>query len=285
MEAEMRDVEKVARWLALLDEMEDEYFALEEEARRDDPELGPGYDEDHTTLEEMRDELLALMGSGFMNDEQGEEWRTILGYEDSYEVSSFGRVRSLLGVSPRILKPAWAGKGYATVGLLGKQHYVHHLVLRAFSGPRPKGQEASHLDGNRDNNRADNLAWMTRADNHALKKEHGTSQEGDRHGMSKLTEKQVLSIRSRCAEGNERLARDFGVDRRTIYDIQEGRTWTHLPLHPQPAAPEREARAEKVYLWRYGCAWIPNTGRNLEMEGCRQIVDAILAQETEEVDG
>lgn len=49
-----------------------------------------------------------------------------------------------------------------------------------------------------------------------------------------------------------------------------------LYLAPPERERDRESMAKEVYLWRYGNAWIPNTGRNLEMERCRQLIRAIL---------
>ena len=46
-----------------------------------------------------------------------------------------------------------------------KNGKVASLVAFAFIGPRPDGNVVRHLDGNKDNNRADNLAYGTHQDN------------------------------------------------------------------------------------------------------------------------
>ncbi len=107
-----------------------------------------------------------------------ERWKWIAGYEHRYEVSDKGSVRSLLGKSPRILKPGIAHK-YAHVTLSGAAHdkmlfRVHRLVLAAFVGPCPLGMQCAHLDGNPSNNSVDNLRWVTPKENASHKIAHGT---------------------------------------------------------------------------------------------------------------
>lgn len=94
----------------------------------------------------------------------GEEWRPVPGFEDLYEVSDRGRVRSIERETPAgrrggtIKSPGRAGRGYPQAHLWkeGERYarYVHDLVLEAFRGPRPEGHQASHLDGDLENNRS-----------------------------------------------------------------------------------------------------------------------------------
>ena len=170
-----------------------------------------------------------------------EEWRPVVGYEGVYEVSSFGRVRSLdrwvkansgrrrTGV--RYFTPSASGKNkkYKRVLLRNpdKQRPVHHLVLEAFVGPRPEDCEARHLDGNPGNNRLDNLAWGTKAENQADKIRHGTILRGTANPASKLTEADVIAIRA----SNKRqvdLAEIYGVTQPIISAIRLRKIWKHL---------------------------------------------------------
>src|SRR5262249_27903182 len=62
----------------------------------------------------------------------------------------------------------------------GRKHFrVNVLILWAFTGSRPDGLEAAHLDGDRSNNRVENLAWKTHAENIADKAGHGTVRKGE----------------------------------------------------------------------------------------------------------
>lgn len=105
-----------------------------------------------------------------------EEWRPAPGFPD-YEVSNLGRVLSRRRRQPRILRAATTGKGYLQVTLFSdsgaRNVQVHALVLSAFVGPRPDGQEIRHLDGDSTSNRLDNLAYGTHAENMRDRVAHG----------------------------------------------------------------------------------------------------------------
>lgn len=107
-----------------------------------------------------------------------EIWRPIAGYEDRYEVSDHGQVRSLsrrIGsggpgtrvMNGRIRKQSIGIKnGYYYVALSATdKRLVHRLVLEAFVGPCPDGMECCHNDNNRLNNLVSNLRWDTRYNN------------------------------------------------------------------------------------------------------------------------
>lgn len=109
-----------------------------------------------------------------------------------YEVSSEGRVRSTdrviirkngvrVGLRGRVLRP-WAGSsGYLQVYLSNRNvMLVHHLVLEAFVGPRPGGQEARHLNGKMHDNRATNLEWATHSVNIVDRIKHGTDWQANK---------------------------------------------------------------------------------------------------------
>ena len=96
-----------------------------------------------------------------------EVWKEIKGYEGLYEVSSEGRVRST-GKKKGIMRPG-TSKGYLKVGLTKdgsrKMYRVHRLVAFAFI-PNPDNKpEIDHINGDRKDNRVENLRWMTHKEN------------------------------------------------------------------------------------------------------------------------
>lgn len=101
-----------------------------------------------------------------------EIWKPVVGYEGLYEVSNFGRVKSLNCYNykePRIMKLGKRQDGYLSVGLsknnTQKTRIVHRLVAEAFI-PNPNNLEmVNHRDEDRTNNHVENLEWCTRAYN------------------------------------------------------------------------------------------------------------------------
>jgi hypothetical protein len=134
----------------------------------------------------------------------------------------------------RELTQCIGGPGYYMVSLRGTARItVHTLIAEAFLGPRPEKHDINHIDGNKLNNRADNLEYVTRARNieHARQTGlMGPSPRGEQSGAAKLTEEQVRAIRKRLAEGasHRRIAREFGVSRGPIGAIARNQIWRHV---------------------------------------------------------
>jgi hypothetical protein len=111
------------------------------------------------------------------------QWCPVVGFEEYYKISDEGNVLSLR--RNIILKPSYSNSGgYPMVVLFrdGRQKgkYLHHLVLEAFIGPKPSGQEARHLDGDCRNPALSNLAWGTSSENKLDEIRHGTHYEASR---------------------------------------------------------------------------------------------------------
>lgn len=111
---------------------------------------------------------------------------------ERYEVTYEGRVLSFTrwrGADMRELAQELNDDGYPCVRVVvnGRRRRVavNKLVCAAFHGPQPApGYEVRHLDGNKLNARADNLAWGTRKDNAADRERHGRTSRGERHSAA-----------------------------------------------------------------------------------------------------
>lgn len=100
-----------------------------------------------------------------------EEWRPIEGYNGKYLVSNMGRVKSLKHANARILTAFPNNKGYYRVCLCqfgeGRHFLVSRLVAAAFcpnDDPQTK-TTIDHIDGDKKNNRAENLVWCSLKEN------------------------------------------------------------------------------------------------------------------------
>jgi hypothetical protein len=171
-----------------------------------------------------------------------ERWKPVVGWEGLYEVSDQGRVRSRpriihkrngrkQTVRARVRKTPVASNGYKMLALyrdgVGCFFCVHALVLEAFCGARPAGYETRHKNGDKLDNRLANLAYGTCSENYDDRRKHGTSVDGERHGMAKLTAQQILAIRA-INESVTRTAERYGVTASHVRKILARETWRHI---------------------------------------------------------
>lgn len=173
-----------------------------------------------------------MMANDFVT---AERWAPFPDFEGLYEISDLGRVRSLhrrnfMG----LLSATDDSQGYPVICLnrQGKRHAktIHRAVCRAFHGePRPLHREVAHLNGDRPDPRARNLKWCSKGENHFHKRLHGTLLRGSSHPRSKLTEEDVIAIRSASNGDRIAISRRYGVSVHTISDIRAMRRWKHLP--------------------------------------------------------
>lgn len=106
-----------------------------------------------------------------------EQWIKIKGYEDMYEISNIGRVRSTS--KNIIMRPQIHYKGHLFLHLykdkVYRKFFIHRLVADHFI-PNPDNKEVvNHIDENKKNNNVSNLEWMTSGENtryyHFMKKQ------------------------------------------------------------------------------------------------------------------
>lgn len=151
-----------------------------------------------------------------------------------YKFSSDGEVIGLSRGKPRKLIGTLCGIGYRAIdfkvgGKTMKREYIHRVVCDLFNGPQPEwSQCCRHLDGDKTNNAASNLAWGTDKENSDDKVLHGTMGFGEKNPMAILTREKVDEMRSIREIENKpyyKLAKDFGVSTMTAFRAVTLRTW------------------------------------------------------------
>lgn len=152
-----------------------------------------------------------------------EEWRQVSGLKN-YEVSSFGRVRHVNGEPRKLTTNAKNHYAYVTVRRDGKAANlrVHRLVAEAFI-PNPDGKKCvNHLDGDKTNNRVENLAWCTHAEN----EQHKVDVLGKRSEPPHITKRIVCLTTGIEYQSIQAASVDTGVNYRHIGEVAAGKRKT-----------------------------------------------------------
>lgn len=176
-----------------------------------------------------------------------EKWAPVYGYEQFYEVSNLGNVRTL----PRkveypdkrksYIRPAMKMKqttncnGYNLVSLrkdgVTKMLRVHRLVLLSFVGCDNARPFVNHKDGVKNNNSLLNLEWATRSENTKHAYDNGLISKvrlsGEKHPQSKMSIEEVKKIRSLFKQGigPSEVSRIVNRPYSTVYSVKSGQNW------------------------------------------------------------
>lgn len=175
------------------------------------------------------------------------DWRPIPSFQGFYEASRGGHIRAVgrpvrfvdkngqehwRQKAPRPLATSVINSGYLVAWLcvdgIRTAKTVHSLVAEAFIGPRPAGADVCHNNGNRLDNRPENLRYDTRSANHLDRVAHGTIYLGAT--QAKLSAASAAFIRGDddgTAEFVKRTALTAQVTPRTIRRILRRETWKH----------------------------------------------------------
>lgn len=173
---------------------------------------------------------------------QPEQWRA-LEWAPNYEFSNLGRVRRTTAApgtyAGKIMSQSMAN-GYRQLNLSLPEKVaskkVHRLVCEAFHGPPPTVfHQTAHQDGDRTNNRADNLRWATPVENSADDLVNGVRPMGEAHPLAKITEADAELIRSEASALIARFAEQFGITRGQVRNIMSGKAWA-VRRHAHPPA-------------------------------------------------
>lgn len=156
-------------------------------------------------------------------------------FNDFLEVSNFGNVKS----HKKIINGEVCKNGYKRIHVSNNgtqyKYLVHRLVAETFIENPLNKPQVNHIDGNKQNNKVENLEWVTCSENnkHAYKT-NLKSAKGENNGFCKLTEKQVLEIRSLYEKGKHNgynaneLAKKYNVSSKTILNIINKKIWKHI---------------------------------------------------------
>lgn len=168
-----------------------------------------------------------------------EIWKVIPHTKEMYEVSTLGRIKSHKRKT-KILKVS-SSLGYQQISLMveGKRNVkmVHRLVMDAFTSNPHKKKTVNHINGNKADNRVENLEWATMSEN--MKHAYDTGLRVVQY--KKLSIKKVKEIIKLLSKGvaQSKIAKLFSIHKNTISSIATGRTWCKVtglvPTRPSRA--------------------------------------------------
>ncbi len=173
-------------------------------------------------------------------NEETEAWIPIPNYEGLYEASNLGKIRSVDRVNSRgvfihgrVLKGTSNGRGYLSLWLSKdgekKRWLIHRLIAIAFIDNPEQKPEVNHKNGIRNDNRVENLEWVTGSENklhsyrHLNRKSSFCKLKGKPTTWSrKLTDEQADAIRADSRTCRE-IAKEYGVSAKTVSNIKRGK--------------------------------------------------------------
>lgn len=174
---------------------------------------------------------------------ENEQWKEIQGFENEYLISNYGRIKSKTRVyhcgtnhsvqktiEEHILHVFFRKDKYVGVTLKknGKSfsREIHRLVAEAFIPNQEKKEQINHKDGDKHNNKVDNLEWITRSEN-AL---HSYFKLGNIKYKRNFSEQEIKEIKGLYLQGQSKnqLAKQYFCSRTTIKRIIENKSYQHV---------------------------------------------------------
>lgn len=160
-----------------------------------------------------------------------EIWKTIFNYYN-YEISSYGRIRNINGYIRKIQTDK---KGYSVISIrnylgIRKTLKIHRLVAIMFLDNPKNLPQINHKDGNKKNNKVDNLEWCNNSYNqkHAFLNNLQIN-KGSKNPRSKLSEENVIEIRKNGKYDTYlNISKKYKVSKSTIYSILNNKNWKNL---------------------------------------------------------
>lgn len=169
-------------------------------------------------------------------DLQREHWRE----NEKYQISNYGRVISYKHhPDGKMLNPGKVG-GYTVITAIKKDKkndlvYIHRAVAELFIDNAEDKRFVIHLDYDKQNNKAENLAWATRSEltKHNSKNPRvikAKERKKTHRSYAKLTEAKVKIIKRKINDPNRKtrmkmIAKQFGISEMQLYRIKSGENW------------------------------------------------------------
>lgn len=166
------------------------------------------------------------------------QWKSIPSTGNAYFACPCGELRGPTGKTLR--QRLRGGSGYRCINTSVRGHHahrtrtVHSLVAEAHLGPRPPGLEVNHKDGDRINNRLENLEYVTKSEQHRHRVHVLGSDKickpGEANPMAKITESDVARIFSRRRSGalHREIADEMLLSNQQVSRILSGQRWAHF---------------------------------------------------------
>ena len=154
-------------------------------------------------------------------------WKSI---DEKYEASTEGHIRN---TKTKHMLHEYRGKdGYLRTQLNGKTQTVHRIIANTFLPVDEAKAYVNHKDGDKTNNKAENLEWCTFSENikHAYHNGLIKPKSGMNNGRNILSEEDVKYIRQNCKKrdsmySRKALAKKFNVAHQTISAVLSGQNW------------------------------------------------------------
>jgi hypothetical protein len=124
-------------------------------------------------------------------------------------------------------------QGYGVTHVEGATRLAHRVMCEAVHGAPPSTKsQAAHSCGKGHEGcvNPEHLRWDTRAGNFADKVEHGTDSRGEKSSLAKITNDDVVRIRSLRGKISQiALGAEYGITQPTVSKIQSGKRWSWMP--------------------------------------------------------
>jgi hypothetical protein len=128
----------------------------------------------------------------------------------------------------RPVKSSLDKRGYLEFRRGNRRYKIHRLLAECFIPNATSKKSVCHYDDNKLNIKLTNLYWCDQKDNMADREKNGKGNRGEKHGMSKLTRKQVREIRSKYKDHTAKeIAPNYGITPAYIYQLTSRDRWRH----------------------------------------------------------